>query len=149
MKSFKTFSLCLALSLVGFVHAASAQTNQQPNATDDSKASCCSASCCAGGVCHMGQHHAHQHAAAQASHDEHAMKDCGDCCSHCADSCKSGDTCKTGDCCKAGSDGAQSCTSCKMGAHHKHAASNHAGADANKADCCAGCTCCAKKDAAR
>jgi hypothetical protein len=145
MKSFKTFSLCLALCLVGFVQAAGAQTTRQPANTDDSKASCCSASCCTGGVCHMKQHSAHHHAAAQAAHDGQAAKDCDDCCAHCTDACKSGDS----DCCKAMGDGAQSCSMCKMGAQHKHASSHHADANSRKADCCAGCTCCAMKEAAQ
>jgi hypothetical protein len=96
----------------------------------------------------MAQHHAQHHTAAQRTHDGQSAKD-GDCCAQCADSCKTGDgSCKAGDC-KSGGDGAQSCKTCKMGAQHKHAASHHAVADDHKSDCCAGCACCATKDAAR
>jgi hypothetical protein len=142
MKSFKTFSLCLALCLVGFVSTAGAQTIQPSNTTGDSKASCCSASCCAG----MGQHHSQHHAAAQAARGGQSAKDCDDCCTHCADCCKSG-----GDCCRScgESNAAQSCSTCKIGAQHKHAGSHHADGNGRKADCCAGCTCCAAKEAAR
>jgi hypothetical protein len=136
MKSIKTFSLCLALCLIGFVQAAGAQTNQPSTSADDSKASCCSTSCCAGGVCHLASKSKHQHATAQAAR-AHATKDGCDCCAQCDD------------CCKSGGDGsaAQSCTTCKMGAHRKSTASHHADASMGAADCCAGCTCCAAKDA--
>jgi hypothetical protein len=93
----------------------------------------------------MAKHHSQHHSAAQAAHDGQAMKDGCDGCSHCADCCKSG----SGDCCKAMGDGAQSCSKCKMGAQHKHASSHHADANSRKAECCAGCTCCAMKDAAQ